>query len=394
MTDNQKAADNQAVQGTYVPENFKLHGWLLKTDLSMGAKLTYSVLACCCNGRDHVWPSQNFLAKCLSASVRTVQRYLKELVDFGLITITKKYLMGKKRSIYSFLNHALVSFEPKSPKAAALARPKKPGNAAPAQTTKTAKSCDKNDTALNKVESYEGLNIPPAPQTEDSGSPADLPSVCDDSGKGEDIFFEPEEDQSVRSAELEEDPAWKEAKEALAARLSDFDLKAWIEPLRFERSGSEAVLRLPNRFFLAQVRNKFGHELSAAFQKAGFIDLRFEEMTPEQKEAFAKRCEAERLRNLKAQSPPPKPQEPTDFEKLSLEEKFNRLYEAYPVKKDRVNAWAVFRKLDRKKALPAIAKLLASIKDHQNRDRWWREKMPPLLANWLAKGKWEDKPYE
>lgn len=59
--------------------------WLLKADLSPGAKLTYSVLPCCASGKNHAWPSQEYLAEKVSASVRPVQRYLKELIDFGLI---------------------------------------------------------------------------------------------------------------------------------------------------------------------------------------------------------------------------------------------------------------------------------------------------------------------
>lgn len=42
------------IQKTYIPDEFYLGKWLLKTNLSLGAKLTYSVLACCRNGRDYV----------------------------------------------------------------------------------------------------------------------------------------------------------------------------------------------------------------------------------------------------------------------------------------------------------------------------------------------------
>lgn len=133
----------------------------------MGAKLTYSVLANCCNGRDHVWPSQAYLAKCLSSSVRTVQRHLKELVDSGFIKISKKYLMGKTRSIYCFLNHALVSFEPKTASTASKNPVKKAVKLAKSSTTKTAKQGDKNDISYNKEESFiDNNNIPPTPQAD------------------------------------------------------------------------------------------------------------------------------------------------------------------------------------------------------------------------------------
>ena len=35
-----------------------MQDWLLKADLSSGAKLTYSVLACCAGGKDHAWPDK------------------------------------------------------------------------------------------------------------------------------------------------------------------------------------------------------------------------------------------------------------------------------------------------------------------------------------------------
>lgn len=95
-------SDNQTVAETYVPDGFLIHPWILKMNLTMGAKLAYSVLATCAKGRDYAWPSQSYLARCLSCSVRTLQRYLKELAADNLIKIGKKYLMGRTRTIYYF----------------------------------------------------------------------------------------------------------------------------------------------------------------------------------------------------------------------------------------------------------------------------------------------------
>jgi hypothetical protein len=41
-----------------------------------------------------------------------------------------------------------------------------------------------------------------------------------------------------------------------------------------------------------------------------------------------------------------------------------------------------------------MSELFRSIDEHQTKDRWWKEKMPPLLSNWLSKKRWRDKPYE
>jgi len=50
-------------------------------------------------------------------------------------------------------------------------------------------------------------------------------------------------------------------------------------------------------------------------------------------------------------------------------------------------------RLHQKGELPSMSDLFRSIKEHQAQDRWWREKMPPLLSSWLAKEQWKDKPY-
>ena len=88
--------------------DFRMQEWLLKAELSTGVKLTYSVLACCAGGRDYAWPSQEYLAEKVSVSVRTLQRYLSELVRFGLIEKCKQYIKGQVRNIYRFLLHSVI----------------------------------------------------------------------------------------------------------------------------------------------------------------------------------------------------------------------------------------------------------------------------------------------
>lgn len=393
MTDKQPVAD------TYVPDDFKLNSWLLKTELSMGAKLTYSVLASCCNGKDHAWPSQSYLAKCLTISVRSVQRHLKELVDYGLIKIIKKRLMGQLRSVYVFLNHALVSFEPKTPPAK-KSQAKKAGSPAPTEatkttrsdTTKTANRGDKNGTSYNKEESYidNNINIPPTPQKAESLIKAESLTADAASGAGE-IF---------NSGVKEEDPAWVQAKKLLAERLSEFDLNAWIEPIVCEKGDCQAVLRMPNDFFLTHVKRTFGTELTEAFKAAGVPELRFDLLTPEQKAYLEEKAEiraeqeARKKEAAAGAAAEAERRSQAEMENLPPENKFDLLCSAYPVTKELAEAKRVFMRLYRKGELPSMAELFRSIRDHQAKDRWWREKMPPLLGNWLSKKKWRDKPYE
>ena len=389
-------SDNRSAMGTYVPDNFKLNRWLLKANLSMGAKLTYSVLACCCNGRDHVWPSQAYLAKCLSIAVRTVQRYLKELVDFGLIRIDRKYLMGQTRSVYSFLNHALVSFEPKVSPSEESSSSKKIEKGVSPETSKTTKRGDKNNTSYNREESFiDNKNIPPTPQNDEALKKAELLTADAGSGEGEVFNFGVKKENSKM-----EDPAWIQAKKLLAEKLSEFDLKTWIEPIAFEKGDCQAVLRAPNDFFLKYVKQHYGCELEAAFKAAGVPGLRFELLTAVQMAALEAKSRDEADREAKKRmvkataSANAEHRAQAQIEFLPPESKFDLLYSAYPVKKEREKAEKIFLQKHKKGELPSMTELFKSIKDHQAKDRWWREKMPPLLCNWLINKKWQDKPYE
>lgn len=73
-----------------------------------------------------------------------------------------------------------------------------------------------------------------------------------------------------------------------------------------------------------------------------------------------------------------------EIENLPPASKFDLLFSAYPVKKEREKAEKIFMRLFKKAELPPMTVLFKSIKDH-----WWREKMPPLLCNWLSNKKWQ-----
>ncbi len=109
--------ENQS--GTFIPNpnDFAMPKWLVKCELSMGAKLVYLILTICAGRQDFAFPSQEFLSRATSVCVRTLQRYLKALSDFGLIRIDKRKVHGTMRTVYCFLNHAVMDFEKKRPAA-------------------------------------------------------------------------------------------------------------------------------------------------------------------------------------------------------------------------------------------------------------------------------------
>jgi DNA-binding transcriptional regulator YhcF (GntR family) len=60
--------------------------------LSVGAKMTYSMMLRYAWANDHCFPGQKTLAKDAGMGVRSVVRYIKELEETGFITIKRRGL--------------------------------------------------------------------------------------------------------------------------------------------------------------------------------------------------------------------------------------------------------------------------------------------------------------
>lgn len=88
------------VEGIVVP-------WFFKNEkISLGAKCTYGLLAKLSRGKDRCWPSQKYLASVLGVSVRTIQKYLRELAASGYISIS--YGQDRETNTYQLLAHPVV----------------------------------------------------------------------------------------------------------------------------------------------------------------------------------------------------------------------------------------------------------------------------------------------
>ena len=377
----------QETQGTFTPDpkDFSMPNWLIKSSISTGAKLTYMTLTTCAGGKTYTWPSQEFLSKAASVSVRTVQRHLKELSSFGLIRIGRREVMGTIKTVYYFLNHALMEFGRKrtsiskqAPKMVKEAGPEG-DNLTYAHDKNSTTEHDKNASALNKVEGYKSINKHPLPPTENLN--ADQLTQ-----QGENYFLGDEKN-----------PIWEKIKCGLTKILSASEMGIWIDPLKFELNESLPILRFPNQFFMDWVKKNFKEELILLFQKNGFENLRFELFTEEQRKFIEEQQAREAKKDFLAGQEAKKQraaQELENLDALTPEEQFARLWEAYPVKKEYDKARRFFLQLSRCNERPKLSVLLKSVKNHQRQDRWWREHMPPLLVNWLKNKKWLDKPYE
>ncbi len=423
------------------PKGFNVGKWFLETPLplSTGAKWTYVLLAICSGGNSYAWPDMASLMKNVSASSRTVRRYLDELVRHGFIIITHDYIegqkRGKKRPIYRFLNHAVLSSENllewdknKAKKAEEVEanttgfdfdqweetvewceneqartwaeqaaweeqRQKSP-DSAPANVTNFPGICDKNDTGLYKVESYD-LEIPPISPTVENLSitPQGMPE-SQGTGKG---GVEETPKEEIKN----EDQAWADAKVLLAERMTAFDLEAYIlRPCEFERAENVAVLSFPNEFLRRRAKTLFGEELRESFLQAGFKDFCLEVMSPEEQERHyreidkrekAERAEAAKIRAEVCGSNPGIAED-FDFGAAPPSELFKKLYEQYPRKERRRKGQSVFEEMARNKAFPPMPVLLAAIRRQSGNPKWQREegRYVPQLHRWLSERRWED----
>ena len=81
-------------------------------------------------------------------------------------------------------------------------------------------------------------------------------------------------------------------------------------------------------------------------------------------------------------------------ERTAAEADFERLFAAWPVKKDRRTAERIFHSLRRAGRLPDIDTLLATVERFQREDKHWRNGCPPLLTSWLRGERWHDEPFQ
>jgi DNA-binding transcriptional regulator YhcF (GntR family) len=78
---------------------------LLDMDMSDGAFRLYCLIQSYCFGdKKECYPSQRVLANRLRKSVRTVQRYITELIELGLITVKRR---GSTSNLYQVLKKAI-----------------------------------------------------------------------------------------------------------------------------------------------------------------------------------------------------------------------------------------------------------------------------------------------
>ncbi len=96
---------------------------LEKQEITLGARCTYGVLAKLSGKSDKCWPSQKYLAERLGVSIRSIQKYLRELARLGFIAILSGH--DGETNTYQLLPHPLVISELEGRAACSSATPAK-----------------------------------------------------------------------------------------------------------------------------------------------------------------------------------------------------------------------------------------------------------------------------
>ena len=137
--------------GLVVPSFFEK---LEKQEISLGARCTYGVLAQVSGKSDHCWPSQKYLAERLGVSIRTIQKYLKELVRLGFIAILSGH--DGETNTYQLLPHPLVLRELANRAARTSATPEKSSGGHGEKISPVFKKEEKTNTPLTPQRGEEG----------------------------------------------------------------------------------------------------------------------------------------------------------------------------------------------------------------------------------------------
>lgn len=356
---------------------FRVQEWLLKAKISTSAKMTYTVLATCSGGKDHTWPSQKYLADKLMVSVRSIQRYLQELVCAGLITICWERIKGCSRRVYWFLQNKIMG-------------PDYPDPVVQNGNSGTTKMVDQHDTLSPHLDNKEKvIEIPPFPPSV-KGNLVTTPAAFEAGGDFENINF----------GELVDNQQWQEAKEKLHQEYPE--ISPLLNLLTSRKTDSVFFLEGPNHIFMDMIEKNHGRKIENALKRSGVLLFSYGIQHPEIMNRFEENYQvveaqrAEANREAQASSILAARIAEDELSKLPLKQQFELLANEYPLKKSQWMAWQIFSRMANINELPNISILLKNIRNHKAMDASWNKdggRWIPALSKWLRERRWMDKPY-
>jgi hypothetical protein len=130
------------------------------------------------------------------------------------------------------------------------------------------------------------------------------------------------------------------------------------------------------------VKQHYGDEIRQVFQSFGYeIRLEVDELTPKGEHTH---------QSVQVVAPKMPPQE-VDWEALSLDDQFEKIYAAYPKKERFWDGLRAFKRLVKQGECSA-RQLIKAIFRQRNTDGWHREdgRFVPQFHNWLLGKRWMD----
>ena len=387
----------------------RIREWLDQLDLAPGERKLFECLILAARGKDHAWPSQEWLAEKVNVTVRSIRNYIRRMEEREIIRTVRVRINGCLRLVYYFLAHPVI--------VAAVGADRKNF---PVGT---------EEFSGHLIKRKEDKEIPPTPQGENAAGaakesaheqqsetqgtapiqqgdsafyrrPVESPRLRITAGtatgshadgiRGESKILQ----QTAPTERAEEDAAesdsltpevWQAALALLCQQLPKSDAELWIRPINACQTSDGLRLDCPDRYAMAWVQEHFKTAISDALKHAGITDFffTFGEQAKEFQEKQNKELRAEAARNAECQA--------KVLQSLPIKEQFAVLVSTYP-RKTSGNwfAWRTFRRLSRRGELPDIHQLLQLVQKEISSEDWQRDagRWIPGLHKWLRNKPW------
>jgi len=384
----------------------RIRKWLDQLGLMPGERKMFECLILAARGKDHAWPSQEWLAEKVNVTVRSIRNYIRRMEEREIIRTVRVRINGCLRLVYYFLAHPVI--------VAAVGADRKNF---PVGT---------EEFSGHLIKRKEDKEIPPAPQGENAAGaakesaheqqsetqgtapiqqgesavyrrPVESPRLRIAAGtatgsladglRGESKILQQtapteraEETDAAESDSLTPAP-WQAALALLLQQVPEKDFDLWIRPINACQTSDGLQLDCPDQLFAAYVQQHFGAIIQNVLQKTGV--KQFIVSSGIQKMKWQRQHELEKNKELyrKYQELASKP----------LEEQFATLVDAYPRKTSGTwFAWRAFRRLHRRGELPDIQQLLQLVQEEKSSDDWQMDagRWIPGLHKWLRNKPW------
>jgi len=379
----------------------------------------YEWLAMSARGQDHAYPTQEWLAKKINVTVRTIRNYTRLLVKLLLIDVREERIKGKKRNNYYFLVHPAMGLQDEDisenngqvqddcsqlkneseekeddrknfPVIAenfsaqldkgksCLENPPYPprGQAADAAGESHELTQNHRTPAYTKM-GADNIQCGSTTNQEKSAGTASCPTGTT-VGNQRDVSSSG--DGNIPKYLDDFSHIWAKALESLKS-VNGYEL--WLKPLKAGIKDSRFVLFCPDPYFEAYVRRHFFEAIRTAIQQAGIADFSGQDLLIE-----------DRISPHIAQQQIQKKNQEEGWRKLNnlpAKDQFAALAAAYPRKcAGEYLAWRTFSRLWRRRELPDMADLLRIINQQKSSTDWNRDdgRWVPGLTKWLRNKPW------